>query len=163
MKARLDRSQERVPSDALTLQQALEQYLRERRHKLAERTRSDYSGSLTTYLADWKQRPLEVIDEAAVVAKFTSISSPSQANYSFRLVRLLFNYAASIRDDEGKPIVSRNPVKVLSQRRLWHDEKPRREVVALQGLEPWWKAVQALDRAKWNAPTMDASPKARSR
>ena len=86
-----------------------------------------------------------MIDEAAVVAKFTSISSPSQANYSFRLVRLLFNYAQSIRDEEGNPIVSRNPVKVLSQRRLWHDEKPRREVVALQGLEPWWKAVQALD------------------
>ena len=67
-----------------------------------------------------------------MVAKFTSISSPSQANYSFRLVRLLFNYAQSIRDDEGKPVVSRNPVKVLSQRRLWHDEKPRRDVIPLQ-------------------------------
>jgi integrase len=54
----------------------------------------------------------------------------------------------SIRDEEGKPVVNRNPVKVLSQRRLWHDEKPRREVIPLHGLEAWWKAVQALDSAE---------------
>lgn len=142
---RLDRTQERIPSGAMTLSQVLDQYLLERRHKLAERTRSDYSKLVDTYLADWKDRPLEVIDEAAVVAKFTSITSPSRANYTFRLVRLLFNYARSIRDDEGKPIVTTNPVEVLSQRRIWHDEKPRREVIELAALKPWWKAVQQLD------------------
>jgi len=129
----------------MTLQQVLEQYLLERRHKLSERTRSDYARLVDAYLVDWKERPLEALDEAAVVSKFNDITSPSQANYSFRLVRLLFNYAESIRDEDGKPIVSRNPVKVLSQRRLWHDEKPRREVIPLQGLEAWWQAVQSLE------------------
>jgi hypothetical protein len=145
IKDRLHRSQARIPNGAVTLNDVLDQYLIERRHKLAERTRSDYRRLVDTYLADWKNRPLEVIDEGSVVAKFTSIRSPSRANYSFRLVRLLFNYARSIRNDDGKPVISGNPVKVLSQRRIWHDEPPRREVIEFAGLKPWWKAVQKLE------------------
>ena len=41
----------------MTLQEALEQYLRERRHKLAERTRRDYERLVDTYLADWNDAP----------------------------------------------------------------------------------------------------------
>ncbi len=145
IRTRLDRSQDRIPSGAMTLNDVLEQYLIERRHKLAERTRRDYLSLMDTYLAAWKNTPLEAIDEAAIVAKFTAINSPSRANYSFRLVRLLFNYAKSIRDDEGKPIVAINPVAVLSQRRVWHTEKPRREVIDLAALKPWWAAVQQLE------------------
>jgi len=148
IRARLDRTQDRIPSGAMTLNNVLEQYLLERRHKLTERTRSDYTKLVDTYLADWKDRPLEVIDEAAVVAKFASISSPSRANYTFRLVRLIFNYARSIRDDEDKPIVTSNPVDVLSQRRLWHDQKPKREVIKLAAIKPWWKAVKQLDEGE---------------
>jgi integrase len=79
-----------------------------------------------------------------VIEKFTSISSPSQANYTFRLVRLLFNFARSIRNDEGKPIVTNNAVAVLSQRRIWHDQKPSRKVIKLAALKAWWDAVQQL-------------------
>ena len=125
----------------MTLDQVLKMYLAERAHKLADRTKSDYGKLVETYLSDWKHRPLEVIDEAAVIAKFTSISSPSRANYTFRLVRALFRYARSIRDEEGKPIVAANPVEVLSQRRIWHDDKQRREVIELAALPAWWKAV----------------------
>ena len=46
------------------------------------------------------------------------------------LVRLLFNYARSIRGDDGNPVVTGNPVEVLSQRRIWHNEKPKREVLS---------------------------------
>lgn len=145
IKARLARSEARIPEGAITLQQALDQYLRERAHKLAPRTKADYQKLVDVYLADWKHRPLEVIDESAVIAKFTSIRSPSRANYSFRLVRALFNYAASIRDEEGRPVVARNPVEILSQRRIWHDDKQRREVIELVGLRPWWRAVKRLE------------------
>lgn len=105
---------------------------------------SDYRKLVKTYLSDWRHRPLEAIDEAAVVAKFTSISSPARANYTFRLVRALFNYARSIKDDDGAPLVERNPVEVLSQRRIWHTDKQKREVIELAGLPAWWKAVKAL-------------------
>ena len=145
---RLDRTQHRIPSGAPTFKQVLEQYLSERAHKLAENTRRDYLALANTHLAEWKHMPLETINEAAVVAKFTAIGSPSRANYSFRLVRLLFNYAKSIRDDEGKPIVTSNPVDVLSQRRLWHTDKPRREVIDLAALAPWWAAVQQLGQGE---------------
>jgi integrase len=87
---------------------------------------------------------MEVIDADAVTAKFTAIDSPSRANYAFRLVRALFNYAKSIKDDSGAPIVEGNPVEVLSQRRIWHEDRPRREVIELAALPAWWKAVNAL-------------------
>jgi hypothetical protein len=65
-------------------------YLTERRHKLGKRTREDYQRLIDTYLADWKQRPVEVVnDDDEVIKKFTAITSPSQANYSFKVVRLL--------------------------------------------------------------------------
>jgi len=150
---RLDRSQDIVPDDAVTLGEVLRQLLRERNHKLAARTRSDYQKLADTYLTDWKARPLEAIDEDAVVAKFNSIAAPSRANYTFRLVRLLFNYAKSIRDENGEPIVERNPVDVLSQRKLWHTEKPKREVIELAAIGAWWKAVHAL---KAGEPERDA-------
>ncbi len=146
VKARIDRVEDRIPDGAITLQQALDQYLAERAHKLAQRTKDDYQGLVDTYLADWQHRPLEVIDEAAVVVKFTSITSAARANYSFRLVRALFNYAASIRDHEGKPVVAGNPVDVLSQRRIWHTDKDRRDdVIAQVNIKPWWRAVKALE------------------
>ena len=141
---RLDRTQDRIPSGAMTLHQVLEMYLRERSHKLAERTKSDYSELVNVYLPDWKDRPLEAIDEAAVIAKFTSIKAPSRANYTFRLMRALFRYARSIRNEEGLPIVAGNPVDVLSQRRIWHDNKQRREVIELAALPAWWQAVRDL-------------------
>jgi hypothetical protein len=72
------------------------------------------------------------------------IESPSSANYAFRVVRLLFNYAHSIRNEEGNPIVTGNPAAVLSQRRIWHEDKTRREVIELAALKPWWKAVKTL-------------------
>jgi integrase len=144
VKERLSRSENRIPDGAVTLQQVLEQCLAERKHKLAERTKADYQELLDKYLADWKDRPLETINESAVVSKFTSIDSPSRANYTFRVVRMLFNYARSIRDDDDKPIVSSNPVDILSQRRLWHADRARRDVIELAALKPWWKAVKIL-------------------
>ena len=86
-----------------------------------------------------------MIDEAAVVAKFAEIKSPSRANYTMRLLRALFRYARSIRDAEGRPIITSNPVDVLSQRRLWHATPARRDIVKPVELPEWWKAVKALD------------------
>jgi integrase len=140
---RLARAEERIPAGAVTLQQMLEQCLAERKHKLADRTKADYQSLLNTYLADWKGRPLESIDEDAVVARFLSIDSHRRADYTFQVVRMLFNYAKGIKKD-GKPLVSANPVDVLSHRRLWHDDAPPREVIKLVELKPWWKAVKEL-------------------
>lgn len=148
IKERLARAEDRIPEGATTLNQVLEKYLAERKHKLSPRTVSDYRKLLKVYLSDWQHRPMEATDEDAVVTKFTSIKSPSRANYAFRLVRALFNYARSVKDDAGAPIVNGNPVEVLSQRRIWHTDKQRREVIELAGLPAWWKAVNALGTSK---------------
>lgn len=148
IKERLQRAEDRIPEGATTLNQVLEKYLAERKHKLSPRTVSDYRKLVKVYLSDWQHRPIEAIDEDAVIAKFTSIKSPARANYAFRVVRALFNYARSIKDDDGASIVEGNPVEVLSQRRIWHTDKQRREVIELAGLPAWWKAVNALGTSK---------------
>jgi integrase len=156
IKERMARIEDRIPSGAMTLGAVLDQYLDERKHKLAERTASDYRKLLAAHFADWRDRPLETIDETAVVTRFTSITSPSRGNYAFRLLRALFRYARSIRDSEGKPIVEASPVDVLSQRRIWHKDKQRREVIELAALRPWWRAVKALksEATNGNADTV---------
>jgi integrase len=144
IKAQLAEAQGRIHEGAITFQQVLDRYLIERKRKLAPRTKADYQDLLDTYLEDWKNRPIEtLVDEDAMVTKFLSIDSARRANYAFHVVRLIFNYAKSIRID-GEPLVERNPVDVLSQRRLWHEENPKREVIELAALKPWWKAVKAL-------------------
>lgn len=144
IKAHLARVEDRIPMGAVTLGQILESYLAERKHKLADRTVNDYRLLMKSHLSDWQHIPLETIDAAAVVAKFTSIGSAAAANYTFRVVRALCNYAMSVTDEDGKPIILANPVKVLSQRRIWHTDKQKREVIELAALPAWWKAVNGL-------------------
>jgi integrase len=143
---RLARAEDRVPPSAMTLDQVLDRYLKRRKHKLAERTRRDYRNLMDTHLADWKDRPIELLDDEAVIAKFHSIESPSRANYSMRLLRALFRSAQKIKDDEGRPIINENPVSALTDEGLWHETPPRREVIKLHQFPAWWKAVAELAR-----------------
>ena len=141
---RLARAEDRIPSGAVTLEQVFTRYLARRRHKLSERTRSDYRQLVDTHLADWKARPVELLNEEAVLAKFHSIKSPSRANYVMRLLRALFRSARRIKNDEGEPIIDANPVDALTDEDLWHDVPPRRDVIKLNEFSAWWKAVEGL-------------------
>ncbi|MDP1672879.1 MAG: Arm DNA-binding domain-containing protein, partial [Burkholderiales bacterium] len=144
IKDRLARVDERVPEGAVTLGQVFEEYLQDRTGKLSERTVSDYRRLMDSHLNDWRHKPVETIDEAAVRAKFHSIKSPSRANYTMRLLRALLNLGKSINSDTGTPVVSINPVQILSNRKLWHREEPKREVIDLAALPAWWRAVEKL-------------------
>jgi integrase len=144
IKDRLARADNRIPEGAVTLNQVFEEYLAERKHKLAARTVSDYRKLLKTHLSDWQHLPLEAIDDEAVKAKFRAINSPSRANYAFRLVRALFNSVTGNKDEGGRVVVTVNPVAVLSQRAMWHRDAPKREVIKLVELPAWWRAVNAL-------------------
>jgi integrase len=141
---RLARAEDRVPPGAMTLDQVLDRYMKRRKHRLSERTRSDYRQLMDTHLADWKDRPIELLDDEAVVAKFHSIKSPSRANYTMRLLRALFRSAMKVKDDEGRPIINENPVAALTDEGLWHETPPRRDVIKLHEFPAWWKGVNAL-------------------
>lgn len=147
---RLARAEDRIPEGAVTFGEMHKQYLLERRHKLAESTRADYEKILRANLSAWKNTALEAIDEREVVRVFTSIKSPSRANYAMRLARAVFRYARTVRDEEDRPLVARNPVDVISQRRLWHAVDARRSVIGLAALPVWWKAVAELQDERGN-------------
>ena len=68
-----------------------------------------------------------------------------QANMAMRILRTLLNFAANnYETPDGKPIITLNPVRRLSQNRSWHLE-PRRRVILLDSkLGDWYRAVMAL-------------------
>jgi hypothetical protein len=103
-----------------TLQQTLDAYLQSNKD-IKLHTRAIYLRLVNTHLAPWRDRPLASITPvevdglhhaiAAKVARRGQHSGHSVANHAVRLLRLLYNFAAS-RDDT----LPRNPV--LARRAL---------------------------------------------
>jgi len=62
-----------------------------------------------------------------------------------RYLRALFNFAqAQYKNDDDRPIIAVNPVKVLSELKAWHRVDRRRTVINPDDLGPWVKAVLNL-------------------
>lgn len=144
IKDHLARANDAIPAGAVTLSQVFDEYLQDRRGKLSERTKADYRRLMDTYLKDWKNRPVETITDDDIRARFHAIEAPSQANYVGRFLRGLFNLAMSMKNEAGQPLIASNPAAILSARKLWHEQKPKREVIGLAALPAWWAAVDAL-------------------
>jgi hypothetical protein len=129
-----------------TLQQTLAAYLQSNKD-IKPHTRALYMRLVNTHLAPWRDRPLASITPvevdglhhaiAAKVAKRGQHSGHSVANHAVRLLRLLYNFAAS-RDD-GLP---RNPVRLRGSE--WHKVTPRRRPIAPERLAAWYVAVVEL-------------------
>jgi len=69
----------------------------------------------------------------------------AQANHSMRVLRALFTYAmVAYEDAYGKPIITNNPVRRLSQLRAWHRIPRRQTVVKSHQLPQWYSAVSDL-------------------
>jgi integrase len=157
IRAALAREDGGIEPGAATCGDVLDEYLRVKRN-LAPRTAYDYRrlfGLLPEKgkpdprgpsgpLSDWRRRAIAGITKNDVREKFLAIESPSQANYAMRLMRALFNYAATMTTEDGAPLVTDNPVKVLSAAKLWHRQAPKREVIRPHELQAWWRAVEAL-------------------
>lgn len=131
----------------LTLQKVFFDYLAAR--NLQRTTEYGYKCALKSCMRDWLKKPLIEINKDMIMKRFMKISAKGKkgaANHGFRLLRALFTFA-SIRyeDSKGEPIIKTNPVKAISQARMWNKEKRRQSVIKAHELKPWYQAVVALE------------------
>lgn len=131
-------------AQAITLRQALDDYLCLR--DLKDSTRYVYKISIEFYLKDWLNLSLVDITKDMVEKRHQKLSEfKAQANHSMRVLRAIFAYAmVAYEDAYGKPIITDNPVRRLSQIRAWHRIPRRQTVVKSHQLSQWYSAVSDL-------------------
>lgn len=136
----------------VTLRDVFEPYKKARR--LRPKTISVYEGALRRCFSDWLDIPITQITKKMVQDRHQELSNANgprgkgeaQANQAMRVLRSLLNYAASVYEDsEGRPIILENPVKRLSQAKLWNHNKRRHTMIDRSQLAAWWRGVSALE------------------
>jgi integrase len=129
----------------ISLRSVMVEYLADRK-RLKSRTKDDYQKQLVRDVPDWLDMPMAEITPEMVRDRHAELgkSSPAGADYTFRVVRLLFNHAMEIHDTE----VVRNPVRRLSAIRAWY-KVPRRKTVVAPGQLAEFFRVLRLHPGKW--------------
>jgi len=126
---------------SLTLREALTEYLADN-SQLKERTRSDYTLVIESYLSDWLDKPLSRISGDDVVQKHKKIAghAPVRANLVFRYFRAVWNGASDRYSDQ----LGTNPVGKLTSRKAWTRVKPKEGHIKKNEFPAWWGAVESL-------------------
>lgn len=125
-----------------TVEDGLKDYLDAR--NLKPRTRSDMRVVLERYLKSWMSKPLLSITPDMCVKKHKEIGEKShaQANLAMKYLRAIFSHSMiQYTDSEGKPIITANPVKRLSDTKRWFRIERRQTVIKSHQLEAWFNAV----------------------
>lgn len=154
-----DKAQKRTKG--ITLEQAFKEFL-ESRKNLKPRTIYDYQRfmgmlpekegkerkkSKTAWFADWRNRALVDITKEMVANRHRKAgeASQAQANLAMRFLRAIFNFAAGkYSDSRGRPLITDNPVKGLSQTKGWYRVARRKSVIKSHEIAPWYKAVTEI-------------------
>lgn len=125
-----------------TLKKVLYDYLKHRR--LKDSTKGDYEDSVYRCFKDWLPLPINEISKQDVAERHLTLSkgAPAQANHAMRVLRALFFFAMCKYDDaNGDPLVTSNPVRILSTSRSWNPEKIRSNWIQPHQMKAWWLAV----------------------
>ena len=140
--------QKRVEVEAVTLQKVVEKYLLDRRD-LKPNSRNDINKHLNKSFATWAEKPFISITRDKVLTRFRELSdrSPAQANQAFRVLRALLNYAGAAYRHGDAPILIENPVKILSDAKLWHRVQARSGRIPTDKIGAAWNALQQYRQA----------------
>lgn len=130
----------------ITLSKVFSDYLQSR--KLKDNTAYIYKCVLRSTLADWLEKPLIDIKKDMVERRHKSITDKGHAghaDHTMRILRALFTYAMiTYEHQDGEPIFTSNPVRRLSQARIWNRSVRRQTVIKSHELNAWCKAVMGL-------------------
>lgn len=141
----------------VTLTQVLDDYIAMKqshadpRKHLKPRTVTDYRSAINETFSDWKNRALSAITENDCITRHAKRSKESKArtDNAFRVLRLLFNFAAwNYRNERDERIFRDNPVRVLTETERWNDVERRKTRVGTADLKAWFAAVNALDNER---------------
>ncbi|TPK88284.1 integrase family protein [Mesorhizobium sp. B2-4-17] len=132
---------------SVTLQSALDTYIKRYKASLSENTQANYKTMIERHLAKWLDKPLTFITREAVEKRHAEIASEvaasrpgrkgeTSANAVMRTLKLLWNDAR--HQDKTLP---ENPVLL---KKLWFEEKRRERIVEAAKLSDFHNAVIAL-------------------
>lgn len=131
-----------------TLAEAFADYLSARK-TLKPKTIKDYRGVMQNAFSQWQRKPLISITKDMVERRYRQLGDErgkAYANLSMRVLRAIFNFAASkYEDTQGRSILPENPVMRLSAIRAWYRVSRRQTVIKAHELKPWYQAVMALE------------------
>ncbi len=133
---------------AATLRDVVEKYLEDRRD-LKPSSRADIDKHLQKSFASWADRPFVEISRDKVLARFKELSdrSPAQANQAFRVLRALMNYARAKYRPGNSLIMPENPVRILSDAKVWNRVQARSGRIPTAKIGAAWNVVQELRQA----------------
>lgn len=134
----------------VTLDEVLIKYLETR--KLRPNSIKSFRQILNRCLSDWLSKPITSITKDMVEARHRELtkitqqntSGKAQANIAMERLSVLLNFAANNYEVDGQPIVLSNPVRRLSQNRLWHHIPRRQGTIPDHKLACWYQNVVAL-------------------
>lgn len=127
---------------ALTLREVATDYCANRRTKkggaLTPMTIRDIERHITANFGDWADKPIVNINSDMCRTRFEEISkrSEAQANQAFRILRALINFSI----DEENPRI--NPVRALSKKGLWNQNKAKSGFIPLDKVGAVWNLLQ---------------------
>jgi len=129
----------------ITLRELLELYLSEK--DLKERTKQDYEKAIKETFSDYLDQPLDRLTRSVVEKSYKSRMKRSKARAanSIRVLRALFNRAASLYREEG--LFQENPVRAITEPGGVGLYKPPRKKTFIDrpDLPIWWKTVEGLN------------------
>lgn len=132
---------QRAKSAIVTLREVAEDYCKNRRTKkggaLTASSKADILKHVNKSFADWANKPIVDITSGMCRDRFEDLSkrSPAQANQAFRILRALINFS----DDEENPRF--NPVKTLSKKGLWNQNKSKSGFIPLEKIGAVWNLL----------------------
>lgn len=128
-----------------TLRDITDLYLKDRRD-LKESSQQDIRKHLEKSFASWADRPVVAITRDKVATRFTELSerSPAQANQAFRVLRAILNYARAKYRPDDNPIIIENPVRILSDAKLWNRVPARSRRIPTDKIGAAWNELQTL-------------------
>ena len=146
-------SKQRAKLKAVTLEQAFADYVKIK--DLKPSTILDMNKAMEETFSAWKKKPLNKITRRMVEKRYLERASQSKAraNVAFRYLRAVFNLAITrYRDSDDKPIIEDNPVRLLSEGRLWRKIQRRRTVLRPDDLKMWVPAILRLGEVPEREP-----------
>lgn len=136
-----------VKAKSITVAVAFEDYKLSKQN-LSAKTKQVYTYVLNDKLKEWLDLPLTSITSDMVEARHREISEKHKgdANHAMRVLRAIFEYAKDkYQDHVSKPLISKNPVRVLSRNKSWNKLPRRQTVIKSHQLKAWYHGVMALE------------------
>lgn len=130
----------------VTLRRVFREYMAVR--ELKATTIKGYTVQINSSLKDWLDTPLIEITKDMVEVRHKEISQAHKgdADLTFRVFRLLYNYAIiKYEDVDGKPLLKDNPVSRLRQLKAWNKLPRRKSIIKQSQLKDWFAAVKSLE------------------